>query len=285
VLSEDPDLQYRVLPEDPDRGGMTFGWITFLMAAVRGYGPLLYDLAAYFAGGRIYASEERSADALRLWSRHPVDPITGYPYIEPMSDAQFATKYGVSPLTLLRSDATTQDLEDLFDIASEVAYEAAPEAAAGRSVSFPREKVRANPPSRVNDIFRRLHDDVCDRVAPIDVRLVIGREVEFPLVRNCAYCMATDPITIVLAPKLVHADKDRVEAVLRHEFGHAVDFAAGEKNITQLARNVGYPMPNTPERRADAIALLVWGKPIRYDADTIQSLCRGVSPRPAYLGL
>jgi len=139
--------------------------------------------------------------------------------------------------------------------------------------------------AKVDDIFRRLHDDVCDRVAPIDVRLVIGREVEFPLVRNCAYCMATDPITIVLAPKLVHADRDRVEAVLRHEFGHAVDFAAGEKNITQLARNVGYPMPNTPERRADAIALLVWGKPIRYDADTIQSLCRGVSPRPAYLGL
>jgi hypothetical protein len=140
-------------------------------------------------------------------------------------------------------------------------------------------------PSRLNRTFDRLHRDVCDRVGEIDVELRIGREVEFPLVRNCAYCMATDPIRIVLAPKMADASADRIEAVLRHEFGHAIDFAAGERAITDLASRLRYPMPTTPERRADEIALLVWGKPIRYDNDTVQSICRGVYPRPAYLGL
>ena len=55
--------------------------------------------------------------------------------------------------------------------------------------------------------------------------------------------------------------------------------------ITALAKRLRYPMPTTPERRADEIAYLVWGDRIRYDTDTVQSLCRGVSPRPARLGL
>jgi hypothetical protein len=114
---------------------------------------------------------------------------------------------------------------------------------------------------------------------------MIGREIEFPLVRNYAYCADMAPIRIVVAPKIVSDSTDRIEAVLRHEFGHAVDFAAGEKEITRLAARMGYPMPTTPERRADEIAFLVWGDRIRYDTDTVQSLCRGVSPRPAYLGL
>lgn len=134
-------------------------------------------------------------------------------------------------------------------------------------------------------IFDRLHDDVCRRFGDVPVELMIGREIEFPLVRNYAYCSDTSPIRIVVAPKILNDSKDRIEAVLRHEFGHAIDFAAGEKAITALAAKMRYPMPTTPERRADEIAYLVWGDRIRYDGDTVQSLCRGVTPRPAYLGL
>jgi len=138
---------------------------------------------------------------------------------------------------------------------------------------------------RLRRAFDRLHRDVCRKVGDIDVTLMVGREVEFPLVRNYAYCADTSPIRIVVAPKIVGDSEDRIEAVLRHEFGHAVDFAAGPREITALAGRLKYPMPTTPERRADEIAYLVWGDRIRYDTDTVQSLCRGVTPRPSYLGL
>lgn len=79
-----------------------------------------------------------------------------------------------------------------------------------------------------------------------------------------------------LSEKLLEQNTDRTDAILRHEIGHIIDFA-------QVSLPPG--LPHTPERRADAIAEYLWGQPILYDHDTVQSLTSGISPRPANLGL
>lgn len=70
--------------------------------AIRGYGPLLYDLAAYtlkaggFAPGLISFPEERSEHADRLWSRQRDQRLW-----KPLSAAAFKRKYGVSAREIL----------------------------------------------------------------------------------------------------------------------------------------------------------------------------------------
>jgi hypothetical protein len=76
--------------------------------------------------------------------------------------------------------------------------------------------------------------------------------------------------------KLLDQSLDRIDGILRHEIGHIVDFSAIE---------LPPGLPTTPERRADAIAELIWGQTIYYDADEVQSLEKGSSPRPQHLGL
>ena len=134
---------------------------------------------------------------------------------------------------------------------------------------------------RLRRAFDRLHRDVCRKVGGIDVTLMVGSEVEFPLVRNYAYCADTSPIRIVVAPKIVGDTDDRIEAVLRHEFGHAVDFRYGKKHLEKL---FGQKLPDGVERRADVIAELIFGDPIEYGKLDIQCIgCGGRSPRPGRL--
>lgn len=98
----------------------------------------------------------------------------------------------------------------------------------------------------------------------------MGEPSEFPALRDHAYCIDTKPPTIVYAPKLARASEERIEGVLRHEFGHALAFHVFT--------------PDHAERDADIVAALVFGTPIRYDADDVQTTGEGVSPRPARLG-
>lgn len=119
---------------------------------------------------------------------------------------------------------------------------------------------------------------------PLRVRFRLGSATEFPLPRNMAFC--TDRNLIVLAPRLVASTvPTRVDAVFRHELGHAIENVFGEDALTRDAQQKGVFLPAGAERRADALAQHIWGIPIRYDADTIQSLCAGVSPRPVILGV
>jgi len=119
---------------------------------------------------------------------------------------------------------------------------------------------------------------------PLAVALEIGDAALFPKKRNYAFC--TNPLMadkfgvgdgvclIVVAPKILKADESRVIGLLMHELGHAVDFQ----------KTPDHPNHGS-ERRADEIAQHIWGIPIRYDGDTVQSICCGVHPRPAHLGL
>lgn len=75
----------------------------------------------------------------------------------------------------------------------------------------------------------------------------------------------------------------QVDAIIRHELGHVVDFALRGGQLESWARARRVPLPSTPELKADALAEAIWGDLIYYDADAVQTLGRGQRPRPAHL--
>jgi hypothetical protein len=140
-------------------------------------------------------------------------------------------------------------------------------------------------PSQLSGEFEKLVRQAeahCGR--SLEVALVLWKPEAFPYPRNYAFC--SNPrygaefgawkgcCSICVAPKILQADTARVHGVLMHEIGHAVDFLC----------TPGHPNHGS-ERRADDIAQQIWGIPIKYDKDTVQSTCCGVHPRPAHLGL
>jgi len=135
--------------------------------------------------------------------------------------------------------------------------------------------------------FRRLLEDLEDVFGPVPVGLQMGPASRFPKRRNYAYCYYEGPydINVVISPKFLRASPDRVEALLRHELGHAVEFHLGTDGLKRWARQNRLPLPRGVERRADSLAEIVWGDPIRYDKEMVQSLETGTYPRPRKLGL
>ncbi len=120
--------------------------------------------------------------------------------------------------------------------------------------------------------------------------LVVGKPNQFPMPRNMAFCgygSGNDGrrIGIVVAPKLLRGDRDRVQAILRHELAHAIEFHVGEEELRSMAAQDGYRLPRGAERRADRVAEIIWGDPIYYDDILVQTLARGIRPRPEHLGL
>ena len=98
--------------------------------------------------------------------------------------------------------------------------------------------------------------------------------------RQFGYCAAGDPIVIAFASKIEGVPMKNIRGLMRHEFGHALDFRYGKA----LPKLLGRRLPDGAERRADAIAEGVFGEPIRYDDRLIQCVqCDGVSPRPRRL--
>lgn len=91
---------------------------------------------------------------------------------------------------------------------------------------------------------------------------------------------------IRLSKKLLTAPASRQDGIIRHELGHVVDLSFGRGSVDRWAarRGVKLPSPQQGELRADVIAHAVWGKPLLYDADTVQNTVVGVPVRPAYLG-
>lgn len=91
-------------------------------AAVRGYGPMLYDTAATLLRLPLVPSNERSPDALRFWSRAGGT-------VEPMTAAAWQAKYGMPLANLVISPPApgTRAFEALRDVifeAEDVADEA-----------------------------------------------------------------------------------------------------------------------------------------------------------------
>lgn len=92
---------------------------------------------------------------------------------------------------------------------------------------------------------------------------------------------------IRLAPKLEQSPEHRQDGIIRHELGHVIDLHIPERLLNPWCarRGVTLPPKSQGEIRADAIAHAVWGTPLKYDADTVQSTKIGIAKRPPHLGL
>jgi hypothetical protein len=141
--------------------------------------------------------------------------------------------------------------------------------------------------SRLIRIYDRLLSETKSFFPAFSCRLLEGDPKDFPHKRNCAMCMYLDSedgrvIDIFVAPKVLSMGKGRQEGLLRHEFGHAVEFHAG---VAGVRKKVGERLPRGVERRADVIAERMFGAHIYYDRDLIQTTVGGTRPRPEHLGL
>lgn len=89
--------------KDPE---LTGWWYPMSVRADRGWGPLLYDVAATALNVTIVPSEFQSHDALRFWCRQPEVLLAGERFprsaIVPLTEKQFRAKYGVRLQDLLR---------------------------------------------------------------------------------------------------------------------------------------------------------------------------------------
>ena len=123
------------------------------------------------------------------------------------------------------------------------------------------------------------------QLADLPIGWEIGDSPHFDNARGYAVTR-TDGQTfcLVLSAKMRTSTPDRQVAILRHELGHVLDFALGDA-LSIWAGGKGATLPATPERRADAIAALLWGDAIAYDAEMVQTLGPGMTPRPVELGL
>jgi hypothetical protein len=137
-------------------------------------------------------------------------------------------------------------------------------------------------------IYDRTHE-AWDVAGPFSCEFeVLPDNRYFPSPRDYAFCQYnpdTGHIRIGLAPKFLSASRSRQDALIRHELGHAIDFIVPPPVLDEYAANANVVLSITPERRADDIAYLVWGVPLRYDMDLVQHLSQGNYPRPAHLGL
>lgn len=141
-----------------------------------------------------------------------------------------------------------------------------------------------NPIERFNFLWGQVTGIFTD--FPVSVHCFYGESTHFEAARGCAVTrISGSTIELVLAHKMKDLAEPNIEAILRHEIGHMIDWLLDSEFLNGLAASRGVSLPSTLERRADAIAELVWGDAIFYDGRMIQILGSGTKPRPENLGL
>ena len=119
----------------------------------------------------------------------------------------------------------------------------------------------------INACFKSLLKQVNNQLdSPLKVNLVLDHEGSYPRKRDFA---KTDGHTIFLSPKILFCKKDRLEGLLRHELAHVLYMQHGNFDHTEL--------------ETDNLAEIVFGSPIYYDKDDVQTISLGKRPRPYYL--
>ncbi len=132
------------------------------------------------------------------------------------------------------------------------------------------------------DVLRALPGYLCN----VSIYWGVGASAHFDTRRGFATTSFDGTSTYLkLSEKLLTAGSYRVEGVLRHEMGHIVDLNVPWPALDAWAEERGADLPHTPERRADAIAGTIWGSPVYYDVESVQTTLSGTSPRPEDLGL
>lgn len=146
-------------------------------------------------------------------------------------------------------------------------------------------------------LFRQRLADVRACCGPLSITLIDAGFDLFPLPRAYAFFATRCPVrtdypvrtpVIAFSSKYKTASHDRIEAVLLHEFGHAMDFLVPSARLPDLPscwKADPHARKQGTERRADALAEGLWGVKIRYDTDTVQALRCGCYPRPLALGV
>lgn len=126
--------------------------------------------------------------------------------------------------------------------------------------------------SLVTIIDDRLLD--LENAAP-DLRVVLhwGHPSEFPKNRDFAYCFYWEGRAhIIMAPKMEHQPAARQDGLLRHELAHALLLHRGQAHT---------------EAECDATAERVFGAPLYYDRDDVQTTDPNAPgarrPRPSHL--
>jgi len=91
---------------------------------------------------------------------------------------------------------------------------------------------------------------------------------------------------VVVAPDFDAQSRVRQVALIRHELGHALEFMVGRSVVLSVIDVAGYDLSTWggTERRADALAEVVFGEEIAYDKADVQTTRNGARPRPSRLG-
>ena len=135
----------------------------------------------------------------------------------------------------------------------------------------PHRGVSASPKDTISQRFNEILMNAPHGSFPHPIRLVIDEETALagrPASTQRA-CAASDAGAIYIRPRLLDMPRENQLGVLLHELGHVALLQRGNENHT--------------EREADTVATALFGFPIRYDVDDIQTTGPGTSPRPAHL--
>lgn len=145
---------------------------------------------------------------------------------------------------------------------------------------------------RFSELLARRWAEVCESLSGepaerVNLTWGLGEYPHFDSPRGYGVTFYTEPYNchMLYAEKILSAPAHRADGVVRHELGHVVDMTFTDSELALWSRLLGVSLPSTPERRADAIAEAVWGEPILYDRDLVQSTVLGTAPRPRHLGL
>lgn len=146
-----------------------------------------------------------------------------------------------------------------------------------------REEFRKLCVARWHDVVH-VFPELGEKVVPIE----FGHYEHFDSPRGfgVTFCEEIGECSMRYPPKLLAQHRTRIDGVLRHELGHVVDHLLPPRRVNDRGRTRGLSrIAATPERRADDVALLIWGTPLRYDEELVQNTSVGVHPRPRHLGL
>lgn len=102
-----------------------------------------------------------------------------------------------------------------------------------------------------------------------------GSASAFAKIRDFAWCEGDKYlITLVFARKITRASRARQLGIVRHEISHALDLLLSPKGFRALMHKDRSAWSG-PEARADALAARIFGSPIRYDRDGVQTIGAG----------
>ena len=152
--------------------------------------------------------------------------------------------------------------------------------------------LRANPPKRNPELSIPHQNVIASIVRPMfessvrifpnlpNIRIVLRWDAGTHG-REFAYFDPTEKV-IAVSPRLLREPMGRIIGVLRHELGHVIHESVGRHGLLQHLGTLAF----SDEVLADQVAEFVWGSPIFYDSEDVQTvdpMMMHSRVRPSYL--